>query len=84
MGEQAPDASEKTWAAVIAEALLRRAVSGDVRAISELANRVEGKPLQAVDLDVNSSAEISKMTDEQLEQRMSELMEELQLEDCKK
>jgi hypothetical protein len=44
--QEAPRASGKTWAAVIAEALLRKARKGDVRAIAELANRVEGKTLQ--------------------------------------
>ena len=40
----------KTWAAVIAEVLLNQARRGDVRAIAELANRIEGKPLQPVEL----------------------------------
>ena len=46
--QEAPNSRNKTWAVVIAEALLRKARKGDVRAISELANRIEGKPLQAV------------------------------------
>jgi hypothetical protein len=78
--QQAPGENGKTWAAVIAEALLSQAAKGDVRAISELANRIEGKPLQAVDLEVNSSSEIETMTDEQLEQRFTELWEELQVQ----
>jgi uncharacterized protein DUF5681 len=52
--QEAPNSRNKTWAVVIAEALLRKAREGDVRAISELANRIEGKPLQAVELDVYS------------------------------
>ncbi len=50
--QEAPNARSKTWAVVIAEALLRKARTDDVRAISELANRIEGKPLQSVELDV--------------------------------
>jgi len=38
---------------LIAEALVRRAANGDVQAIAEVANRLEGRPAQAVSLDVN-------------------------------
>jgi hypothetical protein len=78
--QQAPRESGKTWAVVIAEALLRHAAKGDVRAISELANRVEGKPLQAVNLDLNSCSEIDTMTDEELEHRLAELRGQLQVQ----
>ena len=47
--QEAPEATGKTWAAVIAEVLLNQARRGDVRAIAELANRIEGKPLQPVE-----------------------------------
>jgi hypothetical protein len=50
--EEAPNGDGKTWAAAIAEALLKQAAKGDVRAITELANRVEGKPVQAVAAEV--------------------------------
>lgn len=75
--EQSPDTSGKTWAVLIAEALLRQAAKGDVRAIGELANRVEGKPLQGVHLDVNQSSPMWDATDEELEQRIAELWEQL-------
>ena len=78
--QQAPGDSGKTWASVIAESLLRQAAKGDVRAISELANRIEGKPLQAVDLDLNSSSEIETMTDEELKPRLTDLWKELQVQ----
>jgi hypothetical protein len=55
--QEVPKAPGKTWAAVIAESLLRQAVKGDVRAISEMANRVEGKPVQAVLLDSGSDVD---------------------------
>jgi hypothetical protein len=58
--QDAPGAKGKTWAAVIAEALLRKARKGDVRAIAELANRIEGKPLQALELGVNMDAAIAE------------------------
>lgn len=58
--QEAPGAKGKTWAAVIAEALLGHARKDDVKAIAELASRVEGKPLQAVALgvDVDAGADI--------------------------
>jgi len=46
--QEAPNGDGKTWAATIAEALIKQAAKGDVRAITELANRIEGKPVQAV------------------------------------
>jgi len=36
--EEAPNGDGKTWAATIAEALLKQAAKGDVRAITELAS----------------------------------------------
>jgi len=51
--QEAPEKNGQTWAALIAEALVRRAANGDVQAIAEVANRLEGRPAQAVSLDVN-------------------------------
>ena len=50
---------------------------GDVRAISELASRVEGKPLQAV--SVGYEDPLKDLTNTQLEDRIRELEKELQL-----
>jgi hypothetical protein len=54
LAEEAPNHNGQTWAAVIAEALLLQASEGDIKAISELANRVEGKPLQAFSVSNDS------------------------------
>jgi Family of unknown function (DUF5681) len=53
--EEAPKANGQTWATVIAEALLTKARKGDVRAIAELANRIEGRPAQAIAVDLNKN-----------------------------
>lgn len=55
LAQEAPGSGGKPWAEVIAEALLRKARKGDVRAIAELANRIEGKPHQAVEVDLNGT-----------------------------
>lgn len=47
LAEEAPNTNGQTRATVIAEALLQQASRGDIRAISEVANRVEGKPVQS-------------------------------------
>lgn len=39
----------------IAQALILRAISGDVTAIREVYDRVEGKPKQAIEADVNAN-----------------------------
>ena len=77
--QQSPNAGGKTCAAALAEVLLEHALKGDLRAIAEVANRVEGKPVQAVDLDVNSHPHdlLEGLTDEELEERLAELQEKL-------
>ncbi len=47
-----PGASEQTFAEAIAKTLIDLAVGGDVAAIREIADRTEGKPKQAIDLDL--------------------------------
>jgi hypothetical protein len=48
--QEAPAANGKTWAEVIAETLLKQGRKGNVRAIAEIADRLEGKPQQSVEL----------------------------------
>ncbi len=90
LGQEAPDATGKSWATVIAEALLNQARRGDVRAIGELANRIEGKPLQPVELsgdnDLDTLAEriengrkrmLADMSDEELRGKLKQLKTEI-------
>ena len=68
-------------AIAIAQKLLTRARRGEVRAIQLVAERVEGKPRRQIEfsgLDGEPMA-IENMTDEQLEKRMNELMEKLNM-----
>ena len=58
--KDAPNSEGKTWALVIAEALLTKARKGDVRAFSVLANRLEGKPHQLVAVDVNANIHLAE------------------------
>ena len=52
LAETLPDAPERTVAEAIARALIREAVSGNVQAIREIADRTEGKPKQSIDVDL--------------------------------
>ena len=52
LAEEMPDAPERTIAEQIARALIREAISGNVQAAREIADRTEGKPMQKVDLDL--------------------------------
>lgn len=52
--QKVPTVKGKSWAVVIAEALLKKACKGDVRAFTEIANRIEGKPLQQMEVGMNS------------------------------
>jgi hypothetical protein len=53
LAEALPNAPEKTIAEVIARALIREAVSGNVQAIREIGDRSEGKPAQAIAIDLD-------------------------------
>jgi hypothetical protein len=53
LAEALPNATEKTIAEVIARALIREAVAGNVQAIREVGDRTEGKPAQAIALDLD-------------------------------
>lgn len=49
-----PGANEQTFAEAIAKTLIDLAVAGDVAAIREIADRTEGKPKQAIDVDLRA------------------------------
>ncbi len=55
LAETNPDAPEETQAEQIARALISEAKTGNVQAIREIADRTEGKPKQAIDLDLQVS-----------------------------
>ena len=63
----------------VAAALVKRARKGDVRAIQLIAERTQGKPMRAVEISGpdGGALEIDHMTDEQLDQRINELLAEL-------
>jgi DNA-directed RNA polymerase specialized sigma54-like protein len=52
LAEAMPNAPERTIAEVIARALIREGLGGNVQAIREIADRTEGKPKQSIDLDL--------------------------------
>src|SRR5271166_3074377 len=58
--QEAPNGKGETWAARIARALVLKASKGDVRAISELANRLEGKPPQAIEVDADFHSNLAE------------------------
>jgi hypothetical protein len=79
--EEAPNGDGQTWATAIAKALLQEASKGDVRAISELTNRVEGKPLQALSIGCEDA---SGHSPEEIDRQIKELEEQLGLcESCR-
>jgi hypothetical protein len=50
-----PGMSERTQAEAIAAALIREAIDGNVQAAREIGDRTEGKPAQAIALDLEVS-----------------------------
>ena len=63
----------------MAAALLKRARKGDIRAIQLVAERTQGKPTRAIEISgpEGGALEIDRMTDEQIDQRISELLAKL-------
>jgi hypothetical protein len=63
----------------IAKRLLRRANAGEVKAIQLVAERVQGKPKRQLELSGpdGEPLNIQNMTNEELDQRIAELMEKL-------
>jgi HPt (histidine-containing phosphotransfer) domain-containing protein len=55
IAETNTDADDQTVAEQIAKTLIRLAISGDVQAIKEIANRTEGLPKQTLDLDIQAT-----------------------------
>ncbi len=55
LAEINPDAPEETVAEQIARALISEAKTGNVQAVREIADRTEGRPKQAIDLDLQVS-----------------------------
>ncbi len=47
------DTNERTFAEVIAQSLVRAAATGNILAAKEIADRTEGKPKQAIAMDMN-------------------------------
>jgi hypothetical protein len=70
LADEVPNGKGQTWATVIAEALLHEARKGDVRAISELANRIEGKPVQAIDLNTGGGEGIAERLERARKRRL--------------
>jgi hypothetical protein len=71
------DPAKRTYAEVIAEMLLKRACNGDIQAVREIADRVEGRPAQRVSVVTEECStcreasdefrrELESLTDEQL------------------
>ncbi len=55
LSEAMPNAPERTVAEALARTLIREGISGNVQAIREIGDRTEGKPKQAIDLDLQVS-----------------------------
>jgi len=76
---QANDGDNYTIADAVAATLIKQALGGDVRAIREIADRVEGKPRQQLEIEARAftndqQLDLSRLTDEQLRQ-LGELFE---------
>jgi hypothetical protein len=62
------DREGRTYAQVIAQVLADNAISGDIRAAQELADRAEGKARQSVEIEHGELADaFDRMSDEELE-----------------
>jgi hypothetical protein len=65
------DATQRNWAEVLAEKMCKLALKGSVYAFSEIADRTEGRPAQAIQL--SGSLDLLGMTAEEIDKRIGEL-----------
>jgi hypothetical protein len=68
-----PNTDTETIADSIAAVLVKRALSGDVRAIREIADRTEGRPRQQIKVeaqlqDSEDGVDLSRVSDDELRQ----------------
>jgi len=71
------DAEGRIFADAIAQKMINLGLKGDVKAIAEVTDRIDGKPQQAVTLGGDGSGipiEIANMTPEQKRRRLAELL----------
>jgi hypothetical protein len=70
----------------VAAALVKRARKGDVRAIQLIAERTQGKPMRAVEISgpEGGALEIERMTADELDRRINELLAELNMQSNEK
>jgi hypothetical protein len=66
------DATQRSWAEALAEKMCHLALEGDVHAFSEIADRTEGRPAQAIQM--SGSLDLGGMTQEEIEQKIKELI----------
>src|SRR5215831_2460072 len=71
--EQFPGKPDATYGRMVAEALVDRAINGDVAAIREIYDRVEGKPKQTIDVNVEERKR------EMVEDAIAQMVEEAQV-----
>ncbi len=57
------DQADKRGLRLIAEKLLDLAVSGDMQAIKEVANRLDGMPVQAIDQTIEQTHYVARLPD---------------------
>jgi hypothetical protein len=61
------DALKRTFAEVLAEKMIKRAKTGDVPALKEIADRVEGKAKQTITLTTDRREQINQAIDRMIE-----------------
>lgn len=69
------DKEGRTWCEAIAWAMVKKALRGDVRAFSEIADRVDGKPRQSIELSGPDGGAIPVGLEE-VQKRIAELMDQ--------
>jgi hypothetical protein len=71
------DADGRIFADAVAQKMIDMAMKGDVKAVAEVTDRIDGKPSQSVTMGGDGSSisiQIASMTPEQKRRRLAELM----------
>ena len=70
---QEGDPAGRKKLAVAAAAVVEKAVDGDLAAFKEIADRIDGRPMQAVDVTTRHEQSASELDEHELDRRIREL-----------
>lgn len=71
---EAYENSDKTKLRAIIDRWVAKAIDGDMQAIASIADRIDGKPAQTTDLNINDNRELRDLSTAELAERVADAL----------